>query len=210
MPSFTIETDSPEATAALGAALGKLLRKGDIICLAGPLGAGKTVFVRGLAEGLGVEEIVSSPGFVIVHEHRASGRRKPRGARSPTGPVPFYHIDLYRLTPDQTLDIGLETYFEGQGVCAVEWADHLATSFELDCLEITFSFGTREEARVLRAKAKAQGRRRGAASAEQRGARLLEEFRRAAKTVSVRARRSSDGQARTAHSPRHSRGSGCP
>jgi len=177
MPSFTIQTDSPEATAALGAALGKLLRKGDIICLAGPLGAGKTVFVRGLAEGLGVEEIVSSPGFVIVHEHRVFGRRKPRGARSLTGPVPFYHIDLYRLTPEQTLGIGLETYFERPGICAVEWADHLAPSFELDCLAITFSFGERDQSRVLRASAETP-----------RAPHLLEEFRLAARSISDKLR----------------------
>jgi tRNA threonylcarbamoyladenosine biosynthesis protein TsaE len=165
MPCFTIESSSPEATAALGAALGRLLRKGDMVCLKGPLGAGKTVFVRGLAEGLGVPEMVSSPGFVIVHEHPGPGER------SLPGPVPFYHIDLYRLTPEQTLELGLETYFEGGGMCAVEWADHLPPSFQLDCLEISFSFGSGEEARILRPSAETP-----------RGTRLLEEFKRAAKS----------------------------
>ena len=104
---------SPEETRALGEALGGYARAGDLIALIGELGSGKTLFVGGLARGLGVDAAayVSSPTFAIMHRY--------------LGRLPLYHIDLYRIdTPEAFFALGLEEYLEGDGVAAVEWADH--------------------------------------------------------------------------------------
>lgn len=104
---------SPEQTLALGEAVGRLADAGDVIALIGELGTGKTLFVSGLARGLGVDPAtyVSSPTFTIMH--RYSGR------------LPLYHIDLYRIeTPEAFASLGLDEYLEGDGVAAIEWAEH--------------------------------------------------------------------------------------
>ena len=83
---------------------------GQIICLDGDLGAGKTVFTKGFAAGLGITETVNSPTFTIVHEHGG-------------GRLPLYHFDVYRIEePEEMYEIGYEEYFFGEGVCLVEWA----------------------------------------------------------------------------------------
>lgn len=118
MKTLTVRTDSPEQTRELGERLGGLLRPGDVAALAGGLGAGKTVFVSGLARGLGVEDerLVTSPTFVILHEY--------------PGRISLYHFDLYRLERIQDVwDLGYEEYFEGRGVCAVEWAEKFPELF---------------------------------------------------------------------------------
>lgn len=96
-------------TVALGRDLGARLTAGTVVLLEGPLGAGKTAFVRGLAEGLGCNpDDVSSPTFAIVQLYR--------------GPVPLQHVDLYRLRAEEVVDLGLEDLLEG-AVVAVEWPD---------------------------------------------------------------------------------------
>ncbi len=106
---MTAITNSEAETIAVGRDLGRSLRPGDVVLLDGPLGAGKTAFARGLAEGLGCEtDAVASPTFTIVHEY--------------PGPVPLQHADLYRLNPDEVDDLGLEDLMEGQ-VLAVEWPE---------------------------------------------------------------------------------------
>ena len=103
-------THSEAETIALGRDLGSRLAAGDVVLLDGPLGAGKTAFARGLAEGLGCDTAaVASPTFTIVHEY--------------PGPVPLQHVDLYRLTAEEVTDLGLEDLMEGQ-VLAVEWPGH--------------------------------------------------------------------------------------
>jgi tRNA threonylcarbamoyladenosine biosynthesis protein TsaE len=104
---------SPEQTLALGEAVGRNARAGDLIALVGELGSGKTLFVAGVARGLGVDPAtpVSSPTFTIMHRY--------------AGRLPLYHIDLYRLdTPAALRDVGLEEWLDGEGVAAIEWADH--------------------------------------------------------------------------------------
>jgi tRNA threonylcarbamoyladenosine biosynthesis protein TsaE len=104
-------TDGPAATRRLAARLGALALPGDVVALAGGLGAGKTCFVQGLARGLGVRGPVASPTFNIVLAHA--------GAH-----LVLYHVDLYRIaSPGELDEIGLETYLYGDGVCAVEWMD---------------------------------------------------------------------------------------
>ncbi len=102
-------TASEGETAAVGRDLGRRLAAGAVVLLHGRLGAGKTAFTRGLAEGLGADpEDVSSPTFTIVQEYR--------------GRVPLQHVDLYRLTPVEVDDLALEDLMEGS-VLAVEWPD---------------------------------------------------------------------------------------
>lgn len=102
-------THSEGETAALGRDLARRLRSGDVVLLAGPLGAGKTAFARGMAQGLGCDsDDVSSPTFTIVQEYR--------------GRVTLEHVDLYRLTPTEVDDLGLEDLLE-VGVMAVEWPE---------------------------------------------------------------------------------------
>jgi tRNA threonylcarbamoyladenosine biosynthesis protein TsaE len=105
-------THSEEQTADLARELAATLRAGDVLLLSGDLGAGKTAFVRGLADGLGVPpDEVSSPTFTLIHEYR-SGR------------LPLYHADLYRLDRAAAEDLGLEE-MGADGVLAIEWPDRL-------------------------------------------------------------------------------------
>ena len=111
-------TNSPEQTEAVGAALGKILTPGTILAYQGDLGAGKTAFTRGLARGLGCDEIVTSPTYTIVNEY-LSGR------------LPLFHFDMYRLaSADDLWDIGWEDYLERGGVCAVEWSENVRDAME--------------------------------------------------------------------------------
>ncbi len=108
---LALVTHSAAETQALGRALMELIPDGALIALYGDLGAGKTCFVRGMAEFAGMAERVTSPTFTLVHEYR-SGRT-------------LYHLDLYRITaPEQVLDLGYEDLFDPKdGVCVVEWAE---------------------------------------------------------------------------------------
>ena len=111
MVSYT--THSEEETQRVAGELASTLAAGDVLLLSGNLGAGKTAFVRGLAEGLGIDpEEVSSPTFTLIHEYRG-------------GRLALYHADLYRLERAATGDIGLEEVGVSDGVLAIEWPDRL-------------------------------------------------------------------------------------
>jgi tRNA threonylcarbamoyladenosine biosynthesis protein TsaE len=103
---------SAQQTQALGARLGARLGRGDVVACIGPLGAGKTCFLQGLARGLGVMTDVTSPTFVLVNQYR--------------GRLPVYHVDAYRTgSLTELVDLGLEEMLHGEGVTVVEWADKL-------------------------------------------------------------------------------------
>ncbi|MBQ3328832.1 MAG: tRNA (adenosine(37)-N6)-threonylcarbamoyltransferase complex ATPase subunit type 1 TsaE, partial [Eggerthellaceae bacterium] len=132
-------SSSPERTREMGAALGACLRAGDVVLLSGDLGAGKTQFVQGVAEGLGAAETPISPTFNIVLTY-GSGR------------LPLHHFDLYRLDEREQLeDIGLREYLESGGACFVEWAEKFPGAFD-ECLRIEISKAG-EEAREIGAQA---------------------------------------------------------
>lgn len=106
-----IETNSEKETYALGVELGKKAKAGQVYTLIGDLGVGKTVFTKGLAEGLEIEEPVSSPTFTIVQVYEE-------------GRLPFYHFDVYRIGDVEEMDeIGYEDYIYGEGVSLIEWAN---------------------------------------------------------------------------------------
>ena len=103
-------TGSEAETAAVGAQLAESLQPGDVVLLFGELGAGKTAFTRGLAQGLGVEpDEVSSPTFTLIQEYR--------------GRLTLYHVDLYRLAEAEVDDLGLEELVVSDGVVVIEWAE---------------------------------------------------------------------------------------
>jgi tRNA threonylcarbamoyladenosine biosynthesis protein TsaE len=112
-------------TRRLGERLGSLCAPGDLILLEGGLGAGKTALAQGIGRGLGVAGAINSPTFTLVKEYR--------------GHIPLYHFDLYRLDdPEQALDLGIDDYLEGEGVCVVEWAERAAALWPDDHLRIGF------------------------------------------------------------------------
>ncbi|QVI35498.1 tRNA (adenosine(37)-N6)-threonylcarbamoyltransferase complex ATPase subunit type 1 TsaE [Lacticaseibacillus chiayiensis] len=115
MTSLTKDFTSEAALQAFAASLSPHLRAGDVLLLDGDLGAGKTSFTKGLAKGLGITDYVKSPTFTIIREYRH-------------GRLPLYHMDLYRLEDGGAEDLGLEEYFEGDGVSVVEWPDFLGAS----------------------------------------------------------------------------------
>lgn len=104
------ETFCPGETERLGYRLGMQAKAGEVYCLDGDLGVGKTVFTQGFARGLGIEEPVSSPTFTIVQQYEE-------------GRLPLYHFDVYRIGDVSEMDeIGYEDYFYGGGVCLIEWS----------------------------------------------------------------------------------------
>lgn len=106
---MVIETWSPQETFALGQRMGREARPGQVICLNGDLGVGKTVFTQGFAEGLGIGEPVNSPTFTILQQYEE-------------GRLPLYHFDVYRIGDVSEMDeIGYEDCFYGDGVSLVEW-----------------------------------------------------------------------------------------
>lgn len=132
--------DSPKATLALGRELGRRLRGGDLVALSGPLGAGKTQLVKGLAQGLEVppEEIVVSPTFVLVREYR--------------GRLTLRHVDAYRLSGAAELAaLGWdELRADPGGVVALEWADRVAELIGDDAIQVELAYGAAPSERELR------------------------------------------------------------
>ena len=132
----TVEMDSREATIALGKAVGTQLAAGDVLVLDGDLGAGKTTFTKGLARGLAIPDIIKSPTFTIIHEYH-------------DGRLPLYHMDAYRLEKGGGEDLGLEEYFDSDGVSVVEWAEFVEDELPADFLAIHFKRTSDENKRVL-------------------------------------------------------------
>jgi len=125
-----------DETKLLGQKIARLLKPGDVITLSGPMGAGKTVFVEGIALGLGCQENVSSPTFALAHEY-------------PSMP-PVVHIDAYRLkTYEEFCTAGLEEYLHGNAVCLIEWPDVSIQSLPQSRLDILIQGSGEEERRVF-------------------------------------------------------------
>ena len=131
-------SDSEQTTRALGRRLAAALAAGSVVAFTGDLGAGKTAFTRGLAEGLGVTQRVTSPTFTIVNEYEG-------------GRLPLFHFDLYRLSSsDELYDIGWEDYLRRGGVCAVEWSENAADALDADCVRVDIRRGEEEGQRLIR------------------------------------------------------------
>lgn len=119
------ESYTEKDTYRLGVQMGKNAQKGQVYCLSGDLGVGKTVFTKGFAAGLGITEPISSPTFTIVQEYEQ-------------GELPLYHFDVYRIEDIEEMDeIGYEDYFYGNGVCLIEWAVRVKELLPKDYIQIT-------------------------------------------------------------------------
>ena len=120
---MTIISKSADETFNVGLDLAARLSPGDVIAFHGDLGAGKTVFVRGLAQGLGLDARVTSPTFTIVNEYN--------------GKIPLFHFDMYRLSgSDELFEIGWEDYLTRGGICAVEWSEITEDAFPENTINI--------------------------------------------------------------------------
>ena len=113
-----------EETKQLAASLGHYLQAGDVLLLEGDLGAEKTTFTKGLAEGLGIKRTIKSPTYTLIREYE-------------DGRLPLYHMDVYRLEETGGSDMGLEEYFEGEGVSVVEWASFIQEDLPKNYLKVT-------------------------------------------------------------------------
>ena len=120
-----------EDTLDIARELGAVLRQGDVVALTGDLGAGKTVFCKGVGEALGIPpDRIVSPSFTILTEH---GSDRP-------GSLPLYHADLYRLSGVREAEgIGLDEALYGDGICLVEWAEKIASLLPKCCINVKFS-----------------------------------------------------------------------
>lgn len=133
MSEYEITTNSPRATMRTAERLALLLRPGSVVTLEGELGTGKTVFAKGIANGLGVKKPVTSPTFNIIKEYE--------------GEIPFYHIDAYRLESSDE-DIGFDEYFSSQGITVIEWAQFIAEFLPQEYLQIEMNY-INEHSRTL-------------------------------------------------------------
>ena len=134
----TIEIRDESQTREFGLALGRSAQAGQVIGLIGDLGAGKTTLTKYIAEGLGIKENVSSPTFNVIKEYRG-------------GRLPLYHFDVYRLGgAEELFDLGAEEYFDGDGLCVVEWADLAASALPEDARFIYVEYGGQEGERIYK------------------------------------------------------------
>jgi tRNA threonylcarbamoyladenosine biosynthesis protein TsaE len=123
------QTGSASETTRIGKTIGNRLLPGDVVALVGELGVGKTQFIKGLAAGVGIGNptYVSSPSFTLIHEY--------------PGETPFYHIDLFRLGREKEAEeLGLEVYFQGSGITAIEWADKIPSLLPEEILFISIAY----------------------------------------------------------------------
>ena len=136
----TIISNHEQKTYDLGYKLGTLLKKGDILCLTGDLGAGKTAMSKAIAKGLEVDEHVTSPTFAIIQEYM--------------GRLPLYHFDVYRIgSVEEMEDLGYEEYFYGDGVCIIEWASIIEELIPKEHLWIDIKRDDHENVRKIEMKA---------------------------------------------------------
>lgn len=136
IPAFAAATTGAEHTRGLAAALAELSRPGDIVLLAGDLGAGKTAFAQGFGRALGVDEAITSPTFTLVNRY--------------DGRLPFYHLDVYRLDRlDEVADLGLAEFLDEGGVMLIEWGDTITPVLPADFLEVRIELGGGDDDRTF-------------------------------------------------------------
>lgn len=134
---ITTHTSTSAAnTRLLGQQLAAELKNGDVIALFGDLGAGKTAFVQGLAQGLGIQETISSPTFALVNSH--------------SGHLPLFHFDMYRITSWEDLEsIGFYDYLNGTGIVAIEWSENIENALPKRFIAVTIEKKQDENTRLI-------------------------------------------------------------
>ncbi|HET7180812.1 MAG TPA: tRNA (adenosine(37)-N6)-threonylcarbamoyltransferase complex ATPase subunit type 1 TsaE [Candidatus Limnocylindrales bacterium] len=150
-----VTTGSPEETRAFAASLAAAAQPGDLLCLWGDLGAGKTVFAKGFGAGLGVRDTILSPSFVLMGEY--------------AGRLPLFHIDLFRLaSAAEAFDGGLLDDRQATGVVLIEWPDRLADEVPPDRLDVRID-GAGDDPRRISVEAHGSSHRRYLAAADTAG-----------------------------------------
>ncbi|MBI0581094.1 tRNA (adenosine(37)-N6)-threonylcarbamoyltransferase complex ATPase subunit type 1 TsaE [Neobacillus cucumis] len=134
MKQYELNTTDSTQTLSFAVKLAERLLPGDVITLEGDLGAGKTTFTKGLAQGLGVKRTVNSPTFTIIKEY--------------AGRMPLYHMDVYRVG-DTFEDLGFDEYFEGDGVTVVEWAHLIEEQLPSERLTIFLYHESQEKRKIV-------------------------------------------------------------
>ncbi|GGE55897.1 tRNA (adenosine(37)-N6)-threonylcarbamoyltransferase complex ATPase subunit type 1 TsaE [Pullulanibacillus camelliae] len=124
---------SNEESMKIAEQVAQRLIPGDVITLEGDLGAGKTTFTKGIAQGLGVKRTVNSPTFTIIKEYK--------------GRLPLYHMDVYRLEEEE--DLGFDDFFQSEGVTIIEWASRIQTQLPEERLDVYIKLGEKETDRIL-------------------------------------------------------------
>jgi tRNA threonylcarbamoyladenosine biosynthesis protein TsaE len=141
-----ILSSSPEETIAAGEQIAPFLHKGSVVALRGGLGAGKTCLTKGIARGLGIREEITSPTYTIVSEYQ--------------GPLPLYHIDLYRLKGDDDFTaLGGEEFLYGEGVCVIEWSERIPRSIPPGALTVEIGLTPEGRRNILISGITLEGRR---------------------------------------------------
>jgi len=121
---INIETNSFEETVEFGRKLGSILKPGDVICLSGDLGTGKTALTNGIAKALGINSYITSPTFTLVNEYQ--------------GKYTLYHFDVYRIAdPDEMFDIGFDEYINGEGITIIEWGELISGILPSEIINLT-------------------------------------------------------------------------
>jgi tRNA threonylcarbamoyladenosine biosynthesis protein TsaE len=129
------KSNSESETKEIGRRLGSRLKIGDVVCLYGELGSGKTTMVKGIASALGIDERdIASASFVIIVEYNST--------------IPFYHIDLYRVEGDKVQELGLQDYVGKNGITVIEWAEKAADYIPDKCISVKFHY-TGENTRTI-------------------------------------------------------------
>lgn len=127
---------SSSSTYYLGRIIGSLVKMGDVFCLDGNLGAGKTKLAQGFGEGLGVDDIINSPTFTLINEYK--------------GRLTYYHMDVYRLEGyEEMFDLGYEEYFYGNGIVLIEWSKNVEEILPKERLDIEIKRGEEENQRII-------------------------------------------------------------
>ena len=135
-----ILSKSEAETKEIGFQLGLRLKPGYVVCLCGQLGAGKTIFVKGIARSLVIDETeVASASFIIIAEHKE-------------GKIPLYHVDLYRISEGEIDELGLDEYFSDDGITVVEWAERLGEEIPENALVVTLAYREEESSRDIEIK----------------------------------------------------------
>ncbi len=121
---ISIKTNSFEETVEFGRKLGEVLKPGDVICLSGDLGTGKTALTNGIAKALGIYSYITSPTFTLVNEYQ--------------GKYNLYHFDVYRIAdPDEMFDIGFDEYINGEGITIIEWGELISEILPSEIINLT-------------------------------------------------------------------------
>ncbi|MED4602889.1 tRNA (adenosine(37)-N6)-threonylcarbamoyltransferase complex ATPase subunit type 1 TsaE [Paenibacillus validus] len=134
MSSYVFIAHGLEDTVKLAARLASLFVPGTVIALDGELGAGKTAFSQAVAKAIGVEEVVNSPTFTIIKEYEGTK-------------LPFYHMDVYRLSLEEADELGLDDYFYGEGITLIEWASLIEELLPPERLSIQLEHGENQSRR---------------------------------------------------------------